>query len=159
MNLSILTAATPSLHRFLAELQTNRLGVTLHETQYELSQGSRGYANKSAGLWKASIKSQGKGTANSTQLSHTNEKSHTVNENVTSHMESQHRFRPDLVGKSQVNIEHDPVNRAESGSRTSDGSEKMIIRQTVAWDVQYDDDDNHRDKDGDAHSHDNSRTL
>jgi hypothetical protein len=159
MNLSILTAAAPSLHRFLSELQTNRLGVNLHDTQYELSRGSRGYGNKSSSFWRPSVKSHGKGTANSTQLSQTRGKGHTVSENVTSQMESEHRFRPDLVGKSQVNIEHDPANRAETGSRTSDGSEKMIIRQTVAWDVQYDDDDSHRDKDVDASSHENSRAL
>jgi hypothetical protein len=159
MNLSILTAAAPSLHRFLGELQTNRLGVSLNDTQYELSQGSRGYGNKSSGFWKPSLKSHGKETANSTQLSQSKERGHTVSENVTSQMESEHRFRPDLVGKSQVNIEHDPANRAETGSRTSDGSEKMIIRQTVAWDVHYDDEDSNRDKDVDASSHDNSRAL
>ena len=143
MNLSILAAAAPSLHRFLGELQTNRLGVTLNDTHYELSQGSRGgYINKQASSWKPSLKSSGKGTANSAQLSRT-KNGHTVSETVTSQMGSQYRFRPDLVGKSQVNIEHDPANRNETGSRTSDGSEKMIIRQTMAWDVQYDEDESH----------------
>jgi hypothetical protein len=46
MNLSILTAAALSLYRLMGEHQTNRLGVNLHDTQYELSQGSRGYGNK-----------------------------------------------------------------------------------------------------------------
>jgi hypothetical protein len=143
MNLSILAAAAPSLHRFLGELQTNRLGITLHETHYELSHSSRGYGNRSkSSFWKPSLKSLGKDTANSTQLSQTKENGHLARENV----ESQHRFRPDLVGKRQVNIEHDPSNRAEAVSRTSGESEKMVIRQTVAWDVHYEE-DSPRDKD------------
>jgi hypothetical protein len=48
-------------------------------------------------------------------------------------------FREVNIGQSHTCVEHDPMHNAETGSRTSDGSEKMIIRQTVAWDVQYDD--------------------
>lgn len=147
MNLSILAAAAPSLHRFLGELQTNRLGITLHETHYELSHSSRVYGNRSkSSFWKPSLKSHEKDTTNSTQLSQTQENRHIASENVESQMDSQHRFRPDLVGESQVNIEHDPSSRAETGSRTSDGSEKMIIRQTVAWEVHYDKGDSPRDR-------------
>jgi hypothetical protein len=40
MNLSIITAAIPSLHRFLNDLQHGATGVRITEHQYELSQGS-----------------------------------------------------------------------------------------------------------------------
>jgi hypothetical protein len=40
MNLSIITAAIPSLHRFLNDLQHGAIGVRITEHQYELSQGS-----------------------------------------------------------------------------------------------------------------------
>ena len=58
-------------------------------------------------------------------------------ESRTSRTAGRPRFRPDQAGKSETVVEHDPMYRAETGSRTSDGSEKMIIRQTVAWNVQY----------------------
>ena len=159
MNFSILASTAPSLHRFLGELQTNRLGVTLHETPYELSQNRQGYGKKSASFWKPSLKSRENGIVNSAAQSRGKDTGHTVSENVTSQMESEHRFRPDLIGRSQVNIQHDPVNGAESGSRTSDGSEKMIIRQTVAWDVRYEHEDGHRVKDMEDFPHDHGRAL
>jgi hypothetical protein len=157
MNLSIITAAIPSLHRFLGELQTNRLGAQIHDTQYELSQGS---ANRSKGRWKPSFKSN-KGTAGESKLrSQIHENGHMASENVNSNQESEHRFRPDLLGQSQVNVEHNAMDiRNETGSRTSDGSEKMIIRQTVGWNVHYDDDDNHRDKDTYGYSNGRNHAL
>ncbi|KAI9801612.1 MAG: hypothetical protein M1825_003291 [Sarcosagium campestre] len=44
-------------------------------------------------------------------------------------------LRPD-GGDNATSVEHDPHH--PSGSMTSDGSEKMIIRQTVGWNVRYD---------------------
>jgi hypothetical protein len=40
MNLSVITAAIPSLHRFLNDLQHGALGTRITEHQYELSLGS-----------------------------------------------------------------------------------------------------------------------
>ena len=159
MNFSILASTAPPLHRFLGELQTNRLGVTLHETHYELSQNRRDYGKRSGSFWKPSLKSRGNGNVNSSVQSRGKDNGHAVSENVTSQMESEHRFRPDLIGTSLVNVQHDPVNAAEWRSRTSDGSEKMIIRQTVAWDVRYEDKDGHGDKDMENFPHDHGRTL
>ena len=48
-------------------------------------------------------------------------------------------FRSNGRGEGKAHVENDPSNADETGSRTSDGSEKMIIRQTVGWDVRYDD--------------------
>ena len=157
MNLSIITAAIPSLHRFLSELQTNRLGAQIHDTQYELSQGS---ANKSMRFWRPTSKSK-KATANESQLrSQINGNGHVVSENVNSNQEAEHRFRPDLLGKSHVNVEPNGIdNRNETGSRTSDGSEKMIIRQTVGWEVHYDEDDSQREKDTDGFSNGHNHAL
>ena len=148
MNLSILAAATPSLHRFLVELQTNRLGVSLNDTHYELSQGSRGYyGNKQPSSWKPSYISNGKGAVSSAQRSWSKENGHIARENVATQTESQHHFRPDLVGEREAHIEHVPAHRNEAGSRTSDGSDQMIIRQTVSWEVQYGEHEIHHDKD------------
>ena len=44
-------------------------------------------------------------------------------------------LRPDQGDNATV-VEHEPAQ--PSGSMTSDGSEKMIIRQTVGWNVRYD---------------------
>jgi hypothetical protein len=144
MNLSITMSAVPSLSRFLGELQTNRLGVHIPETSYELGQSS---ATKSRGFWKPVFKST-KSTRNESQVrSRIHEDGHVVSENVNANQEAEHRFRPDLVCKSQVNVEHTAGgNHGETGSRTSDGSDKMVIRQTVGWEVHYVD-GSHGDRD------------
>lgn len=42
MNLSIITAGMPSVHRFLGDLQTGRIGIRLNELEIEMSaSGSR----------------------------------------------------------------------------------------------------------------------
>jgi hypothetical protein len=123
MNLSILAAVAPSLHRFLSELQTARMGA--HITQYELSQGSyHGTSVLKRSFKPFSSKSFGK----SANKSHNSEK---FGEDGQS---NNNDFRSHLTDKIQTHIRHDP---AETGSRTSDGSQDMIIRQTVAWEVQH----------------------
>lgn len=53
MNLSAITAAIPSLHRFLNDLQHGALGTRITEHQYELSQGSSNGMTGKFGLSKA----------------------------------------------------------------------------------------------------------
>lgn len=135
MNLSITMSAVPSLNRFLGELQTNQLGAQIQNTPYKLSQDS---VTKSRGFWKPAVKST-RSTRNESKIpSHIREDGRVISENFDANYEAEHRFRPDLVGKSQVNVEHVAMdNRGETGSRTSDRSEKMIIKQTVGWEVHY----------------------
>jgi len=121
MNLSILAAVAPFLHCFLSEFQTAHMGA--HITQYELSQGS--YHGTS--VLKRSFKSFGK----SANKSHNSEK---FGEDGQS---NNNDFRSHLTDKIQTHIRHDPMHLAETGFRTSDGSQDMIIRQTVAWEIQH----------------------
>jgi hypothetical protein len=62
MNFSVITAAIPSLHRFLNDLQHGALGTRITEHQYELSVGSSNGLSGRFGLSKTGasrdIKSQ-----------------------------------------------------------------------------------------------------
>jgi len=127
MNLSILAAVAPSLHRFLSGLQTASMGTHIPATQYELSQGSY-YGNS---VLKRSFKSFGsKPFGKLANKSHNSEKLGEDGQSNNNPFQS-------LTDKIQTHIRHDPMHLAETGSRTSDGSQDMIIRQTVAWEVQH----------------------
>ena len=53
MNLSVITAAIPSLHRFLNDLQHGALGTRITENQYELSMGNNHGLSDRFGLSKS----------------------------------------------------------------------------------------------------------
>ena len=128
MNLSILTAAAPSLHRFLNELHSGSgFAGAIPTSQYELSQNS-GKGSKSWGKVRSAVKKR----------SNTNitgaEKTFDAEGNAGP------EFRPDTNRSANFITSKDPNRRAEAGSEMSgDGSEDMIIRQTKEYMVHYDD--------------------
>lgn len=74
MNLSIITAAIPSLHRFLNDLQHGAIGVRITEHQYELSQGSSNglsgkFQRSKSGASQKNPRSQGSLNAAGSKLS------------------------------------------------------------------------------------------
>ena len=128
MNLSILTAAAPSLHRFLNELHSGGgFASALPTSQYELSQNSA-KNNKSWGKIKSAVKKRS--TTNMTGAEKT------FDEDRIDRPE----FRPDTNRSTNFVSSKDPNRRTEAGSELSgDGSEDMIIRQTKEYMVHYDD--------------------
>jgi hypothetical protein len=124
MNFSILSSTVPSLHRLLTSLQTSSLATVIPTTQYELSHGSN-----QGNTWKSSLKRIGSSinkSRHSDELGNGNQSSNNA-EGKTRILD----FRADLVSKNEAYIQQDPIHLAESGSRTSDGSQDMIIRQTA----------------------------
>jgi len=134
MNLSILAAAAPSLHRFLNELHSSGFAGAIPSTQYELSQNS-GRHNKTR---KPTAMTK-QNTSRIAELEKTSAHDSTESSPRNPNQRQVLDFRPDLTDRSQSHIVHEP-SRTESGSRVSrDGSEDMIIRTTKAWDIKYDD--------------------
>ena len=202
MNLSIVTAAAPSIHRFLGNLQSGQgFNTRLPDPAYELSMAQKygpGYGSNMSkgsgqeksqpkrglgGLFSGSNRSKTRSENRSNNRSknhstHDQERtpvphSHEIRDGDSStrsltgadhqlpiQQQSYHNghsgmqpgrkqsieaphFRPDMVGQSQTSVE--ASNRLGSGrthsqNRDSDSSEEQIIRQTVAWDVRYEND-------------------
>lgn len=109
MNFSILTAAAPSLYRFLNELHSGPgFGGMLDRTQYELSQ------------FTSSDERRKKPTGYIRKKSKADES----------------RFRPDVDGKSyDVNVHENRKSLDVMSKSSGHGSEDMIIKQTTAWTV------------------------
>ncbi|KAJ9654265.1 hypothetical protein H2198_006665 [Neophaeococcomyces mojaviensis] len=109
MNFSILTAAAPSLYRFLNELHSGPgFGGMVDRSHYELSELSSGgrRGKKSTGYGRK--KSKG----------------------------DEATFRPDINGKSYNATVHEQRTSSDVMSKSSEhGSEDMIIKQTTAWTV------------------------
>ena len=154
MNLSVIIAAVPSLHRSIADLHSGHIGTRIPESHMELT-ASDETRNKSRTGKKftnpLSGSNQGKGgfrnfTAPSANRSQNGREGRdekdfadTWQNNSVLNTEPEEHFRSGVGGNSMVRVEHDPHGEAETNSRASDGSEKMIIKQTVAWDVRYED--------------------
>ena len=142
MNVSIITATVPSIHRSLVDLQTGHIGTRIPQSQID-----RAYPNDLGitGSSSHEMKSGSSGKGRSKVLSIPSRivggtKGSQNRDNTNGQAgQSNQQFRPEGEGDNTTRVEHDPGNMAETGSRTSDGSEKMIIRQTVGWDVRYDD--------------------
>ena len=146
MNLSIITAAVPSLYRFVADLQSGHIGTRIPDSHFELTMVD-GTAKSMSNPTSSGTK-RGKGLfSNISAISNHNKSQNgrELDEKTYGDAskdsifvgENDRRFGPGGLGKSSARIEHDPTSGAETGSRDSDGSEKMIIRQTVGWDVHY----------------------
>lgn len=149
MNLSIITAVVPSLHRAIADLHSGHIGTRIPESHMELTVADQKGTSKSTSKSHSGT-NRGKGPFSKFSMTSGN-RSQVVREkregrgniddlknDSTTVNESELQFRPDGTGRGISRVEHDPHN-IETGSRTSDGSEKMIIRQTVGWDVRYED--------------------
>jgi hypothetical protein len=128
MNLSILAAAAPSLHRFLNELHSGKgFATALPASSYELSQNSGKGGSKTWGKLRSAVKKQ--------SASNISGREKTFDDDLPGRPE----FRPD-TNRNAHTISRAEANRREAGSdRSVDGSEDMIIRQTKEYAVTYDD--------------------
>ncbi len=153
MNLSIIIAAVPSLHRSIADLHSGHIGTRIPESHMELtaseesrnkSRSGKNFTNplNSHNQSKGGFRNFTTPSANRSQTGREgrDEKDFADTWQNSSRLdaESDDHFRPGMGG-SMVRVEHDPNGEADTNSRASDGSEKMIIKQTVAWDVRYED--------------------
>lgn len=133
MNLSIIIAAAPSLYRSVADLRSG-IGLAIPDTHMEMyNSGSKSGGQTKGSTIKSSTNMFSRDRSKNRSHIGRNEKVDTI-----AVSESEEHFRPAADdGKNNVKIEHDPNFNAETGSHASDGSEQMIIRQTRAWDVRY----------------------
>lgn len=133
VNLSILTAAVPSLYRAVADMHTN-FGLQLAEGHMEMyNSASKAGGSSNVKTAKTTTKAFSRNQSNNrSQIGGGEEKvSSTDSEEHLRHMDE---------GRTTGKVEHDANFNAETGSHASDGSEQMIIRQTRAWDVRYEQD-------------------
>jgi hypothetical protein len=132
MNLSVITAAVPSLYRSVADLRSG-MGLHIPESHLEMyNSGSKSRGQTNVKTLKSASKAFSRDRSNNRSQLGRDEKTIAVSE-------SEEHFGPGAEdSKNNTKIEHDPgFNNAETGSRASDGSEQMIIRHTTAWDVRY----------------------
>ena len=145
MNLSILAAAAPSLHRFLNELHSGGgFGMGMTSSQYELSYGSKERSGQNRTTKKSKSKSRlrsGNQSKNRVAMDSTDQ--YTDTNQTLEDGRKVTDFRPDIAERNHNAVSSDP-HRMETSSRSSgQGSEDMIIRQTKAWTVtSYDDHNN-----------------
>ena len=131
LNLSLLTAVMLGLHGFFTGLTTQKFGITIRTTDYELSNAS---GNGSKGASRGPL-SKGLGSKSDNNGS----RSEQERDDKLKLYEGKGRvpgFRPDLVDKHKASVKHEP--RDQWGDRNSDGSQENIIRQTVTWEVSHD---------------------
>lgn len=133
MNLSILAAVTPPLHRFLNDLHSSGFASAIPSTQYELSQSSAGPHSSKRSWSKARSSKKGGSTVATTQRS--------FQEADVSKKHSRTKFvldiHADSIDRGGPHTVHECTSRAENCSRISDGSEAMMIRMAKSWDVKY----------------------
>jgi hypothetical protein len=126
MNLSNFTAVALGLHSFFADLTTTGFAMSIPETQYELSQT---FNKGSKGSWR--VLSEENKSANSEQDRN--------KDTPLWRYEGKRRvvdFRPDPIDSNRASVKHE--REVNLGDRSSNGSQEMIIKQTVSWNVTHD---------------------
>lgn len=128
MNLSILAAAAPSLHRFLNEMHSGKgFGATIPTSQYELSQGTGKNGSKTWTKVKSAVKKRS--TTNMTG------REKTIDEEPMDNP----TFRPETNRTHNLITSDHPRRNGTRSETSADGSEDMIIRHTKEYAVQYED--------------------
>lgn len=132
MNLSILAAAAPSLHRFLNELHSGAgFGMAVESTPTKLSFSDSSTGN-AWGKW-ASRNKVNSGSKSTTLMDSRERSSDT--EQILADGRKVMDFRPDLVARSENVVTSDPEAAERSCESSIGGNEEGVIRQTKAWTV------------------------
>jgi hypothetical protein len=129
MNLSIITAGIPSVHRFLGDLQTGRIGIRLNELEIEMS--ASGSRSKSRFRSRNDTNSKNSSKTTSSSQSAPSLKLTPPNRAVSTHISGSRDPEADAIYSSQRN--EDDV--AEDSSMSS--LKRNVVFQTREVLVEY----------------------
>ncbi|KAI9701000.1 MAG: hypothetical protein M1836_001668 [Candelina mexicana] len=137
LHYSLMAATIPCMKPFVKAFNTGYLGTAARQTNYGYGYGTGTFGNSDDKT------NHGRSFALQSMRSRSaDERKHVEPQ----HQKSTHNLklkekelRPDMAD-STVYVEHNQV-QEESGSVTSHGSDQMIIRRTVGWDIRYDDEE------------------
>ncbi|KAI9710043.1 MAG: hypothetical protein M1812_007507 [Candelaria pacifica] len=135
LHYSLMAATIPCMKPFVKAFNTGYLGTAARQTNY-----AYGYAT---GTFADDKTNHGRSFALQSMRSRSQEDSKRAepqHQKSTNNLKLREKdLRPDMVD-STVYVEHSQ-GQEESGSVTSHGSDQMIIRRTVGWDIRYEDDE------------------
>ncbi len=130
-----MAATIPCMKPFVKAFNTGYLGTAARQTDY-------GYGYATGTFGHSGDKTNGQSFAlQSMRSRHGDDKRDAPHHQKSTHnlKLKEKQIRPDLADTTAY-VEHNQ-GQEESGSVTSQGSDQMIIRRTVGWDIRYEDDD------------------
>ncbi|KAI9744980.1 MAG: hypothetical protein M1835_002655 [Candelina submexicana] len=136
LHYSLMAATIPCMKPFVKAFHTGYLGTAARQTNYGYGYGTGTFGNSDKTDHGRSFALQSMRSRSADERKNVEPQRQKSTHNLKL---QEKELRPDMAD-STVFIEHNQV-QEESGSVTSHGSDQMIIRRTVGWDIRYEDEE------------------